>query len=274
LLGANLLSETVLATVRHQRLKGGNVWIAERLIGRARYLANRYEFPIALDASLDEVEAVLKPLRDQWVVPSGFDSEESFSIQALLDDVAALRAASVANLDPWWIRLGWSETTFSQQDDVIARVLNEHYRRVQLAYSEVVATTFPELARKMGFYTALPLRWDLSVVHRDPPSRAATIFYKMLPVGSWEEAGADVRFADHGPGFADVDEFRIALAKLGRAASIFYGHSGFTQLPDFDGRQWAGNFDGATTVVHEVCSMLKDELTGLLSAIPFSDGAD
>lgn len=271
LLGAELLSETIMEMVKHQRVNGGPVWAAERLIGRVRYLAQMYDFPIALDASLDAIEAVLQPLLGQWVLPNRFLSEESFSIRSLLDDVAALRAASISALDPWWLRLGWDETAFSQTDDVIARVLNEHYRRAQLAYSEVVVTTFSELIRSMGFYSVLPLRWHLTVVRREPPSRGATIYYKMLPVASWESAGAAVQFSGGGPGLMDFEEFRSELAKLGRSKSMFFGHGGFTQLPQFDGRQWTGHFDGATTVVHEVCSMLKNELERLFSAIPSHD---
>jgi hypothetical protein len=167
LLGAKLLNETVLEMVKRQRLKGGPVWAAERLIGRIRYLAETYDFSIALDAPLDAVEAVLKPHHNQWINPGAFSNEDSFSVQSLLDDIEALRAVSVAALDPWWLRLGWDETASSQSDDAIARVLNEHYRRVQLAYAEVVDITFPRLANRMGFYTALPLRWDTTVAHRE-----------------------------------------------------------------------------------------------------------
>jgi len=126
----------------------------------------------------------------------------------------------------------------------------------------------------MRFRSALPLRWDLTVVRREPPFIGATINFKILPVASWEEAGAEVRFSGRGPGLGlgDRDEFQKALAKLGRSSSTFYGRSGFTQLPTFDGRQWTGKFDGATTVVHEVCSMLEDELKGLFEAIPHHDG--
>jgi len=272
LLGAKLLSETVLKMVKHQRLKGGPVWAAERLIGRVRYLAQRYDFPIALDATLDAVEAVLKPEHDRWVNPNAFGSEESFSIQSMLDDLESLRAVSVAALDPWWLRLGWNETASSQSDDVIARVLNEHYRRVQLAYAEIAVTTFSGLAKQMGFYNALPLRWNSTVVRHQPAARGATIYYKVLPVASWDEAGGDVQFSHCSPGFAHFEEFENALARLGRSTSSFYGHNGWKSLPHLDGRLWTGHFDGATTVVHEVCSMLTHELKGLFTAIPHHDG--
>lgn len=257
--------------VKHQRLKGGPVWAAERLIGRVRYLRETFGFPIALDASLYAVEALLKPQDDRWVKASPFGSEESFSIRSMLDDIDVLRAASVTALDPWWLRLGWDETSPSQSDDVIARVLNEHFRRVQLAYAEIVGATFSGAAKQMGFYTALPLRWNLTVVRSE---HGATIYYNICPVASWEEAGADVRFSDRGRMIDNSEDFRNTLVKLVRSESGFYGHSGFTPLPDFNGRQWTGHFDGATTVVHEVCSMLKDELKKLFSAIPYRESAN
>lgn len=270
LLGMNLLSKTVLQIVKYQRVIGGPIWAAERLIGRVRFLTDSLNFSIPLDAPLDAVAAVLEPWGDRWVNPGAFSSEVSFSIRSLIDDIEVLKTASVTALDPWWLRLGWDETSRSQTDDVIARVLNEHYRRVQLAYAEVVGKTFMKLANKMAFYTALPLRWDTTVVRHDP--RGAMIHYKILPTASWEQAGADVRFSDSAAGFVDFKEFRDALAKVGRSTSIFYGRSGYRPLPNFDGRQWSGRFDGATTVVHEVCSMVNDELTSLFSAIPFHDG--
>ena len=163
------------------------------------------------------------------------------SIQSLLEDIETLRAASVEALDPWWTRLGWDDTASSQGEIVIADVLYEHYRRVQIAYTEVVGASFLRLGTEMRFLSALPLRWDLTVVRRKLPFIGATIYFKILPVASLEEAGAEVRFSDRGPGLGDLDEFQKALAKLGRSSSTFYGRSGFTQLPTFDGRQWTGD---------------------------------
>jgi hypothetical protein len=273
LIGSGLLSNTVLKLVKHQCLRGGPTWAAERLIGRVRYLVETSGTPIALNASLDDVETMLRHQHDRPIGPILFEDGESFSIQSLLDDIELLRAASAPTLDPWWRRLGWDEAASSQTDEVIIRVLNEHYRRVQRAYAEIIDATFPEMKNEMTMYTALPLRWDTTVVRRVPSMGGETIHYKILPVASWEQAGADVRFSDCAPDFSRFEEeTRDALATVGRSASTFYGQSGFTRLPDFRGRRWSGHFDGATSVVHEVCPILKDELTSLFSAIPYRDG--
>jgi hypothetical protein len=181
-------------------------------------------------------------------------------------------------LDPWWLRCGWNENSFSQDDNVFSKVLNEHYKRFQRAYLEVVASTFGKLTTEMRFSTAVPLRWHLTVVRREPPLRGGTEYFKLLPAASWEQAGADVQFSVPGVGVRLQDtedyfaEFHDALAKFGRSNSTFYGRMGFKPMPYFDGTQYSGYFDGATSVVHEVCSILKDELTSLFSAIPYDVG--
>jgi hypothetical protein len=98
-----------------------------------------------------------------------------------------------------------------------------------------------------------------------------TIFWKILPTDTWQTAGANVRFSQQSPDWpAYFDEFQAALAKLGRS-SIFYGQSGFQPLLSFNGDQWNGQFDGATSVMHDVCSILKSELTNLFSVLPIRD---
>jgi hypothetical protein len=44
-------------------------------------------------------------------------------------------------------------------------------------------------------------------------------------------------------------------------------------LHSYDGRQWNGYFDGATPVIHQVSSWLKNEIDRLFTALPGSDGA-
>jgi hypothetical protein len=268
LLGTTLLGKTILAIVKQQQLKGGPVWAADRLIGRVRYLAKTCGFPIALDASLDTVAATLMPHRDQLVYVGSLSDGISFSIQSLFDDIEALRAASVHALDPWWHRLGWDNTAPSQNEEVIIHVLNEHYRRVQVAYAEIINTTFSGHAKEMSFYTAVPVRWDLTVRRGAAPSSQDTIYYSIFPVASWEEAGAVTQFSDSPPDFLDFEKVRKRLAELGRSTSNFGARTGGRRFFRFDGRQWTGRFDGATTVVHEVCEILKDELTRLFSVIP------
>jgi hypothetical protein len=120
----------------------------------------------------------------------------------------------------------------------------------------------------------LPARWDLTVVKRDASVGGSTVYFKWLPVLSWDQAGADVTFSERSIPFTDGADTREALAKLNRPNSRIYRIGGFSQLPFFDGRQWNGHFDGATTVTHEVCSLLTEELKHVFSALPSHDSAN
>jgi hypothetical protein len=271
LLGMTLLRDTVLDLIKRQTLKGGAAWAAERLIGRCRFLAHEYEVPIALTDRLDKVEEVLKPNAGKWVDQGGFSGRERFSIQSLLDDVATLRANGTMQLDPWWLRLGWNDAAPLQDEAVLRQVLDEYYRRMQVIYAEIVQATFGAIAEEMTFISLAPVRWKLTVVRRDPSVGGSTIFYHWLPVASWDKAGADTVFSDKGVLFSDGEEARDALRKLGRPNSRLYHHTGFTQLPKFDGTQWTGYFDGATPVTHDVCEELKREVERAVSGLPGFD---
>jgi hypothetical protein len=273
LLGMTLLRDSVLETVKHLQLKGGPKWAAERLIGRVRYLAEQRGVDLSLTDSFDKLERILKPHAGAWVEDGVFSGQERFSMQSLLDDITTLRAAGRTELDPWWLSLGWDDGAILQDEEVIRRVLQEEHRRVQIVYAEIIQATFPTMASEMSSFTALPIRWKLTVLRRDRMVGPSTVFFHWLPVSSWDEAGADVTFTDRGVPFPDVKEVLDALARLKRPNSGVRYFGGFSPLPSYDGRQWNGHFDGATTVTHEVCSLLTDELKQLFDALPHSDGA-
>jgi hypothetical protein len=274
LLGMTLLCDTVLKVVRHQQLKGGPIWAAERLIGRVRYLKDTHGADVSPTASLDTLEALLRPLANIEIIDDGpFSGGERFSVQSLLDDIATLRLASVSALDPWWLRLGWNESAKLQDEEVIRRVLDEEYRRIQLVFAEIVDASFPRLCEGMSFFTSLPIRWKLEVARRERTEGTSTVWFRWMPVLTWEEAGADVTFTEQGSPFADSKETQAALARLNRPNDRFFRFAGFTPLSFYDGRQWNGHYDGATTVTHEVCSLLTEELKHVFSALPSGDGA-
>lgn len=273
LLGMTLLRDTLLETIKHQQLKGGVEWAAERLLGRVRYLAEQHGAEIGLSDGFDKLEVFLKPHADEWVEDSTFRGGERFPIQSLLEDIAVLRAAGRSGLDPWWLRLGWDNSVTAQDDEVLRRVLDEEHRRVQIVYDEVIRASFPGLTGQMGFLGCLPIRWRLTVVKRDRSPGSPSIYFHWLPVQKWEEAGADVIFADDNVPVPDFEKVSEALAKLGRPTSSISAYGGFQPLAYYDGRQWNGHFDGATPVTHEVCWILTDELKHLFDALPGSDGA-
>jgi len=273
LLGMTLLRDAVLETVKSQQMKGGPKLAAERLIGRVRYLARKFGVPINLTDSLETLDELLRPHAKEWIVDGPLFGDERFSVQSLLEDIATLRVAGKIGLDPWWLRLGWDDGAMLQDEEVISRVLDEEYRRVQLVFAEVVQNTFASIAHQMGSFTRLPIRWKLTVIRRDQTVGTSTIYFHWVPVATWNDAGADVVFTDRPAPPRDWKETRDELARLGRPNSRVGYFAGFTQMSSYDGRQWAGYFDGATPVMHEVCSLLKYEIDHLFEALPHSDRA-
>lgn len=276
LLGMTLLRDTVLDAVKHQDLTGGPIWAAERLIGRVRYLAEKRDVPFTLTDDFDKLEAILAPHADAWVAENAFFGGERFSIQSLLDDIAVLRADGQTALDPWWRCLGWDESAVAQSDETVRRLLDEEYRRVQLAYCEVVTTSLPILAGPASYFAALPVRWSFTVPPLSDPPTYRGGCWAASPVAAWKNAGADVVIASKAA-IATEQDWNSTLKSLGALgrphAHIprFTGSMAF--LPRYDGTQWNGHFDGATPVVHEVCSWLKEEVESLFRPLPGSDGA-
>lgn len=276
LLGMTLLRDMVLDAVRHQHLTGGPTWRAERLVGRVRYLIEKYNFDLGIRDDFDRLETVLKPLSGQQVDDGPCSRGERFSIQSLLDDIAMLRAAGRTALDPWWLDLGWNESSTAQDEETLRRLLNEEYRRVQIIYREIVRETLPIITDTASYFAALPVRWSLTLVKSGMLPGHFGAYYRSRPVASWDEAGADVTFGEAGTiaAYLDWEETRNALAALGRSnARIPHFTGSMALLPSYDGRQWNGYFDGTTPVTHQVCGWLKEEIDRLFAALPGSDGA-
>lgn len=271
LLGTTLLKDTLLEIIEKKNLKGGVLWASERLVGRIRFLAKQNDSPLELTQTLDEIEAILRPLAGRVLHFGFFGQGEHFSVDSLLEDIAVLKRDGRTELDLWWRKLGWDEDADDQSDDVVASVLDEHYRRFQRVYAEVVQTCFPAFADRLGFYSSLPVRWRLTVVRRPAPGWNSVSF-RWLPVETWDQAGADVTFKSEGEPFGDDTEARAALAKLDRLNAHTHIWIGFRELPSYDGHNWHRYFDGATPIVHDVCRQLADEIKRVFSSLPHSDG--
>ncbi|WP_426409455.1 type I restriction enzyme HsdR N-terminal domain-containing protein [Bradyrhizobium ganzhouense] len=277
LVGINLLKEGVLEVVASEFFQGGHALAQERLMGRCRFLAQEYDFPVRLDMDLDVLENALLPYQNERVMPRPFSHDESFSVREMLSDLEILRSLGVSSLDPWWNRLGWNAQGEMLSDDAIARVLDELYRRTQMVYYEVVKTSFPKIAQEMAFFPVLPIKWALTVVRGSPRGTGTSVYYAWSPVAKWEQAGADVSFCETPPREEleelrrNVEQTRAELASFGRPNSKLPRFNGFTQLPDFSGQQYNGRFDGGTPAIHEACSWLRSDLNDIFSSMPHRD---
>jgi len=266
LLGAAQLRDTLLKLIENQEVEGGISWITERLIGRIWHLQRAHGFEIHETDALEALEETLDARAEQWV-PYGDHSRDWFSVDAMLRDIRTLRDAGMERLDLWWRECGWTVNAGSQTKEVIERVMAEYFRRRQIYLKEVVERSFPLLATKLSSYTSLPERWDIMLT---PHLRAFPGFQmhaSWLPAASWEEAGANVRFADTPPAWRGDNGLRKALQRLGRPASRYtIGWNG--PLPSFEGQWWDGRFSNTTALVREVCSILKKDFEYLFSALP------
>ena len=272
LLGMQRLRDELLQLVKERGLKGGTVWAAERLIGRVRYLAHELGFPISERDDLAKIEEVLRPHAGEIVRPPGFSSLPTFPVAARLDDLAVLRSAGTTALDPWWLRFELGEPDATTSEQIIRALLDEHYKRLQYVYAEIVKGSFQHVAGEFGFYSSLPVRWRLTVIKRDRGSRRIiTVCHRWFPVPSWDEAGADVEFSDVPPEWfaqSDASEVRAALAKLGRLNSRTSIRTGWGPIPRFDGTSPYGPFYGETSVASSACDLIMEEVKGLFSELP------
>ncbi len=273
-LGAARLYEGIVRLIKKHNLVGGDIFINERLIGRLRLLNKNFGHPdFGPNDSLDTIEASLSPFVDQIAVPEPFRERwEPFYISELIQDIKYLRQTGMTTLDQWWLKHGGMKHRSDMSDDEISFLLNEHYRRVQLAYVEVVNKNFGQLAHMLGHFPSLPGQWDLVITRSNRLSGIPAIHFRWLPAEKWDDAGANVAFSEGPPNWdmeADYTMIVSRLVSLGRPTDRGIV-SGFRQMPQFDGNHWLGSFDGETSVMREVTDMLLEDIKALFKEVPTS----
>lgn len=268
--GMSLLKESLYKAVKTMNVDGGSLWANDRLIARVRVLAERYDYPLSPDDQLDHIESIIRPYAGKILKEGVLIGSEQFSMQSLLEDAAVLRGAGHTALDPWWARLGWSGGPHETNDADLACILDEQYRRAQLIYSELAGASLSQFKSELIYYPILPLRWDLTVVRREPFNRTFVIYPRWKPVKDWADAGADVRFAESAPeAYAPWEPIQAALAALGRPGNV-PEHGGFTTHFGFDGESWTGYLNGATPATNKALSWMRKELDKLFRNLPSS----
>jgi hypothetical protein len=273
-IGAGQLAKSLLELVKKRQLLGGPTFINERIIGRLRLLNRNFDHPdLGAEGTLETVEASLLPFADQIVAPEPFRERwEPFYISELIQDVQYLRQQGMNTLDHWWLAHGGMKHRQNMTDDEIRYLLNEHYRRVQIAYTEVVQESFGQLAHKLWHFPLHPARWNLTIVPSNRHSGIPTIYFSWLPTEKWSDAGADVKFSESPPQWDFETEWAntvSALKSLDRPTDRGLG-SGFCQLPIFDGSNMNGLFDGETSVMRKVAAMLTEDIKKLFKELPAS----
>lgn len=270
LLGAKHLKENLFKIIANRRLKGDKTWASERLIGRLRYMEKEYRIPLDELETLESLKNFLKPDADKFVSSDSFSKLPNFPIKELLDDISILQGYGQNTLDFWWIRLGW-KSAIDISDNVMKKLLDEHFRRLQLVYKEIIENSFKTVSDQFGFYWALPVRWDCAVVKSYP---SPWLNEKWFPVSSWNEIGADTEFSESKPerfnwnGFSEIQNALLSLSRT-KCNSFYWGCAGL--MPRFDGYNLLGRYDGETTVVRSVCKLIERDIKRLFDNLPSSD---
>jgi hypothetical protein len=150
---------------------------------------------------------------------------------------------------------------------VLAKVLSDYYRRQQIVRAEVIERTFQVIAGAMACYTSLPERWDITLLRDPTPFGFRRMTARWQPVASWQDAGADVRFANIIPPWCGDNDLRKALEQLGRPADRYTIES-MGPVPSFEGYWTDGRSPSTTAIVRAVCSLLKNDIEYLFSQLP------
>ncbi len=270
LLGIQILRDALLQIVTENLVDGGPFLANERLAGRVRYLTR--EFHIALDevVKLSDLKRLLSPHAHQSVTSNAFRPGPNFTISSMLDDIEILEADGRFELDLWWVRLGWSNSR-PPCPEVLRALLDEHYRRSQQVYAEVVMKSFNNVAPDFVFFPSLPVRFSIAVCEG---SHGLWHWHRWSPVVDWEAAGADVEFIANAPppeGDGYYEKITDQLKKLGRFTQSNKIWTGAGILPSFDGHGVPGGFDGETSALDQSRRWLKEDLEQLFRDVPGSD---
>ena len=164
----SVLKEALFDVIKHRRLNGGLVWTRERLLSRIRYLEIEHKFPFQDVTALAEIRRVLEAQENARTGRGAFFHGPQFSIRDVLDDVAGLEAVGECEVKPWWTEAGAKIAEYNLSDEALTVILDEHYRRAQQAYDEVVRSSFAKIADGLGFHSVLPVRWHITVIRRVP----------------------------------------------------------------------------------------------------------
>jgi hypothetical protein len=273
LLGAKRLLECLGEVIDARNLKGREAWINERLLGRVRLLEHKYWKAQPRSYGLQELHDLLSPDADTLVMASRFSAPPCFTVQSMLDDIRWLLQHGQETLEPWWLTHVDLVSLAPQTEAEHQCLLDEHFRRVQLAYVEVCEESFPAFANESGMYCAMPMRYEVCLT----PSRYGhrAMHFRWKPVAEWCQAGADVSFVDEMPTDflqQDFQELEQEIKSLGRRSGGSLKMGGWmAHVPSSVGYTWNGNFTGETSVMHEVCEWIKEDVERLFRLLPHRD---
>lgn len=280
LVGMGHVREGLLELVKERRLDGGVTWAEERTLGRLRHLVREYDLPYVSGMSLEQTRDLLIPAAGQWVMPGAFRSGQTFAIDDLVAEIEVLVEQGRTHLEPWWAGADAVDLTTPEGRARLGELLDVHHRRMQLAYREVVETSFPLLAGKLPLYQVMPVRYEIEVEFHDRrgyPSE--TLQWRWVPVATFDDVGATITFPSElsdiwSRAASDAYRQRIdeALARYGRPAPDRQYTFGQKGVPDFDNDfPEHGGQVNETSVVRAAATRIAEDLKHLFSELPVRD---
>ena len=274
LLAASILKETLSKLPDEGLLHGGLEWRSERLVGWVRFLIEKRGFPITLDVSLADLRKELEKFSGKIISSHNFRPARKIPVDVLLEDISALMSRGDTHLNVWWKKFGGADQDILANEADTRGLFAMLYRRIQIVYKEVVEHSFADLRHMFGFYTSMPVRWDIIVPPRRDELGMPWIQYRWLPVRTWEEAGADLAIVSEPPARferSELSETQDQIRKMGRLTKYTHIWQGSGVAPRFDGRSMISGYDGQTIVMQEVCEYIEDDIKRLFEHRPGSD---
>lgn len=275
-LAVGCVKQAIDKLIKHRSFLGGRVWTEERAFGRLRHLVRRYDIPLE-PTEFGQALKHIEPHAGEWVSGSNFSREQCFAIDELLADLRWLRDQGIDRLDRWWEDLDQLNLREPSDQQRFVGTLDAYYRRRQLAYNEIVERSLPALRPYLRTLRLMPLRLDIvAEFHTRRGYENVTLNKLRWPVRTYDDAGADVTFADEGPNHHS-EEFiqRYAkqtdqlLAKFGRAFPDRVVQWSGGGVPDFKGRDTTfGKLPDESAVVSGAMAWLQDDLKYMFSEVP------
>lgn len=275
-LGVELIKNGIEELIRDRCFSGGRVWIEERAFGRLRHLVDRYEFMLD-PADFAQSSTFLEEYRGKRVNGNRFGDEPSFAIDDLLDDLRWLREQGITKFDCWWSDLDSLNLKKPEDRQFFSQTLDLYHRRLQLAYDEILTTSFPALYPYLPTARLMPMRMEIFVERGSRHSREYVGLHTLRwPVHSFDEIGADVSFNDERPDYYNEEAMQrysdrtdALLVKFGRffPDRVIEWSSG--RVPDFKGQDATfGKLSDESAVVSGVMAWLHEDLKRLFDELP------
>ena len=276
ILGTVRVKDALYALLANRDLKGGTIWVEEQTYGRLRHIQRRYNTPV-LDCTLHEAAKQLLSAADTYVSGSSFYAGQEFLIKNLLSDIEILQSQGVVRLGARWENLRSLDLHSQNGQETFSSLIDLYHRKRQIAYKEIVESSFPMLAKYLRTFRMMPMRLEIEATfYHARGFEDISLNHRRWPVETFEQAGADVIFVNEKSDFysqAAVAAYVKRTDDLLKRFSRFYADRvvtwGGTSLPDFEGHDTSfGDQPDESPVIRGAIDWLKEDLDDLFAEFP------